>query len=440
MIGLLLAAGYLGAVLGSLWLLRRKTALHPELLRKGFHIAAGLLSAALPWLFTETWPVLVLGSSAAALLLAMRVVGALREGPGQVLGGVARASLGEFYFVLSVTILYLLAHDQPVLYTIPVLTLTFADALAALVGVEYGRLKYTTSEGTKSTEGSLAFFIVAFFSVHVPLLLYTDTGRVESLLIALLTGLLMVLFEGVAWRGLDNLFIPLGTYLALHAFLPMSSVDLGLRFGLGLALLLFAFIWRKATNLSGSALMGAVLVGFLSWAVGGFYWFLPPFLVFLAYPYFLPRGVRRHLMTSQVDAVLGVSAAGLGWLFLGSAADLPALYFPYAVSFATQLALLAGGAGAGAPLGVRLERTLRPTIIVWALLILPLLPLYHTSHNYILLGGALVCMLIARLTATLGRLVDGHAADMRAWVVRALVSLLASMLSLVPAAWAGLLG
>src|SRR5439155_15300388 len=120
-------------------------------------------------------------------------------------------SLGEVYFPIAVAVLFVLYLQEPpeprarrlVLYCVPVLLLTLADALAALVGITYGRLKYPTADGSKSFEGSIAFFTCAFFCVHVPLLLFTDTKRAETLLVALLLAWLATLFESVAWNGLD---------------------------------------------------------------------------------------------------------------------------------------------------------------------------------------------------------------------------------------------
>ena len=62
--------------------------------------------------------------------------------------------------------------------------MTLADAVAALVGITYGKLRYVTGDGFKSAEGSVAFLSIAFLSVHVPLLLFTDVGRAQTLLIS----------------------------------------------------------------------------------------------------------------------------------------------------------------------------------------------------------------------------------------------------------------
>ena len=70
----------------------------------------------------------------------------------------------------------------------------------------------------------MAFFAVALLTVHVPLLLWVPAvGRAECLLIAVTLALLAMILEAIAWRGLDNLFVPLGSFVLLKAFIPMPA-------------------------------------------------------------------------------------------------------------------------------------------------------------------------------------------------------------------------
>src|SRR6476620_6098561 len=194
LLGMALVLLTLGGLLGALTLYRRVGAPHPELLRKLLHVGMGLTTLLFPFLFSEAWPVLVLGGLSVALMLGLRLISRLKASVGQVVGGVSRFSLGEIYFPVAVAVLWLLyVYGRPepagrrlLLYLVPVLLLTISDALAALVGVAYGGHKYATSDGTKSHEGSIAFFLSAFLCVHVPLLLLGDRGRPETLLIAVL--------------------------------------------------------------------------------------------------------------------------------------------------------------------------------------------------------------------------------------------------------------
>lgn len=220
-LGMSAVMAILGGVMGGLHLYQRQCSPHPELVRKLFHIGGGITTLALPWLFASAWPVLALASMTSLGLFMLNHVRTLKVGLGGVLCGVARDSFGEIYFPVGVTLLFVLSGGDVLLYTIPILMLTLADPVAALVGVRYGQLRYTAAAGAKSAEGSVAFFIVAFFSAHVPLLLFTNTGRAESLLIAIVLGLLVTIVEAVARQGLDNLVIPLASFLLLKAFLTM---------------------------------------------------------------------------------------------------------------------------------------------------------------------------------------------------------------------------
>jgi phytol kinase len=189
-LGIVLVLTALGCLMGGLRLYQRLAQPHPEVLRKILHVGMGLVTLSFPWLFDRFWPVLVLAVLSVALLGSLRLFSALKRSLGSVVSGVARASLGDIYFPVAVTVLFLLFLNGPgtpsdshtladfdrraILYCVPLLLLTLADAAAALVGVSYGRLRYETVDGVKSAEGSLAFFTSAFFCIHVPLLLCTD--------------------------------------------------------------------------------------------------------------------------------------------------------------------------------------------------------------------------------------------------------------------------
>jgi phytol kinase len=347
-IGLVLAI--LTGLMGGLRLLQWLAAPHPELVRKLLHMGMGLVTLTFPWLFDTAWPVLLLAVLSIIGLLAVRLVSSLKSSVGGVVGGVGRGSLGEIYFPLAVAILFVLFlySDEAVrerrllLYAIPVLLLTVADAAAALIGVGYGRWRYATADGQKSAEGSLAFFICAFFIVHVPLLLYTDTGKAETLLIALLLAWLATMFEAIAWSGLDNLVLPLVSYLLLEIYLPMPVAELAKRLIVSGVLMVILYIYREHTTLAGSALLGAFLVGYISWALGGWHWLLAPLILFLTYTMFSRRREAADARNHNVHAVVCVASAGLVWLFLAKILDRERDFLlPYTLAFAAHLAIIA---------------------------------------------------------------------------------------------------
>lgn len=360
----------LGGVVATLHQWQRRASPNPELVRKLLHIPMGLMTLSFPWLFDAVLPVLVVGSLAIATLLALRYYAPLASRFGQVLGGVKRRSWGEIYFPISVMLLFALTPQQPLLFCIPILILTIADAVAALIGTYYGHYRYTATEGQKSAEGSIGFFTATFLSVHIPLLLFSSTGRAESVLIGLILGLLVMLLEAIAWQGLDNLLIPLGSFLLLTTHLEMDLAALGVHLAVVIGLSLLVWSWHDRTTLNDSALLGAILVGYFCWAIGGWPWLIAPLTLLISYPFLIYRvfPLQASLSASEqqrmewlpveldpgqapwnpphwqrvhnVHAVLSVTTAGLVWLFMYRLTNAPGLIYPYTLAFAANLAII----------------------------------------------------------------------------------------------------
>jgi len=190
---------------------------HAEAVRKSLHVSMGLVTLSFPWLFSQTWPVLLLACLTMLAFLALRVFPVLGLRLGAAMYRVSRASHGEMYFVLGTGTVFCLSAGDVLMYGIPMLMLTFADSAAALVGTRYGRHRYAGGHGQKTVEGSAAFFVVALCCTYLPLWLFAtaqSTGLAPAavLVAAIATGL-----EAIAGRGLDNLAVPVGAYIALEA-------------------------------------------------------------------------------------------------------------------------------------------------------------------------------------------------------------------------------
>lgn len=472
-LGVSLVLAILGGLFVGLRFYQHRYHPHPEVVRKLLHILMGLLTLSFPWLFDRPLPVILLGTIALTGLLALRLYPPLRDRWGSVLNSVERRSLGEIYFPIAVTILYLVAHQRPLLFCIPMLILTLADAVAAIIGVRYGRLHYDTLEGQKSAEGSVTFFTIAFFSVHIPLLLLSDTGRIETLLIALILGLLVMLLEAIAWRGLDNLFIPLGSYLLLRSHLEMDVPALVARLVITIALVGLTLGWRRRTTLTDSAVLAAAFVGYLSWSLGGWRWLLPPLILFFCYPLLMvwvnpqktpmtaverqmmpwvsedpqtPTGrwqrvhkSRQLLRVHNIYAVLSVAAAGLLWLFLfGTIAAEPhsEFLYPYTLAFAANLAII--GIAGLSPLNywksAHLLRVAAYILQGWLLLFVPLLAIEGISSRSLIcaaigLLGTGVASIAYYLTQPMLR---SRPTDTLNWVCRAAYTAIGSLFALIP--------
>jgi phytol kinase len=328
-------------VAGLAWAQGRWT-IAPEWSRKAVHVGMGLVCAAFPWLFSEFWQVAVTVAGATGLLLAIRLVPALQVRFGSVLGGVGRASLGDVFFPVSVLLLFALAGREPVLYVVPMLLLTLADAAAALVGTSWGRRSFTADEGFKTWEGSLAFLVVAFLCAWLPLLLAAPELGARTALVALCIALVTMLLEASAWRGLDNLFVPLAALVMLRLYVPMSVVDLCERLAVLAGLFVVFLATRRHALMREGTLLGAALAVYLCWVIGGWQWVVAPLTLWLLHPLLIDGGTRgEDLPVHSHPALLGLALPPLAWLFAAHFTKQPKLFGAFTLALAAHLAMTA---------------------------------------------------------------------------------------------------
>jgi phytol kinase len=183
--------------LGSMSLVKhlaKRFSLKPEVQRKLMHVAVGLVGLALPYIFTDLLDVVWLCGLGIAAMLLIRWHPFFQNHLGSVLHGTGRNSLGEVYFLLSIALVFSFSGGD-ITYSISMLILTFSDAVAALIGQSYGKILYTTSDGSKSLEGSLVLGLIAFICTYIPLSFYQPTEPLENLVLSLLLGVLCPMIE-----------------------------------------------------------------------------------------------------------------------------------------------------------------------------------------------------------------------------------------------------
>ena len=335
----------------------RRRVVGADAARRAVQAAGSGVALLLPWLFDAAWPVVGL-----AAVLTVGLVAARRRSVVAV-AGLDAPSTGSVAFPASVAALYVLTAGQPVLYAIPLLLVGLAGPAASFAGTRRGRTPFATVDGTKSREGSLAFAVVAFVCVHVPLLLFTPVGRGESLAIAAVVAALATALEAVSWRGLDVLVVPLGTYVLLLRLLTFSGAVLAGHVAGLVAIAAAAALLRRETTVGGAGVVAAALVAYAVWAVGGTAYLLPPAVVFLLYARAwpvareadgLPHSPARRPHTAA--NVFSVSAVSLLWMVAARVLGVD-LLVPYALAWAVAFAFL----------GVERMRAARPAWGVRAL-------------------------------------------------------------------------
>ena len=297
-------------------IIEKKTNINGELKRKLFHVSMGLVMLTFPYIFNSAVSVGILGIIALVVLMVLKH-SKLKNSLGTILYSVNRESLGEIFFVVSVFTIFYLSKGDAVLYSVPILILTFADSTAALIGKSYGKNNIAElNEDAKSIEGSFMFFMVAFMATLVPLLLWTTVGREETLIISTIVGFNVALIEMISHTGNDNLLIPLTTYafLATHINLPLEMLRENLII-LG-AIFILVTIVNRIKSLSKLALVEVIVVGYLTITLYGIYAVIPPLMLFLTCMSFprLRENEKNNIYDARIietNVVIGIAICGI---------------------------------------------------------------------------------------------------------------------------------
>lgn len=187
-----------------------------ELKRKVLHICTGLAALSFPLFLNSPWLICTALGVVVAWMIAVRILPSLRRGIGACLHDTQRVSYGEIYFTLSVAALLLMTSERPLLYVIPLLILTLADAAAAIIGrlIPVGPLGgFATG---KTLSGCIAFAVVAFLITQIVISSFTDLSLLHTLGIAFVMAVTSCMAELLGRRGLDNVLIPAVSYTTLY--------------------------------------------------------------------------------------------------------------------------------------------------------------------------------------------------------------------------------
>jgi phytol kinase len=287
-----------------------------ELQRKSVHLAIGCYALSLPLTFSERWPVVVLASLAILVMLVLRLPRFATAGIGSTLHGVERKSYGEFLLAVSVGFVFCFSLEKPILFVLPVTVLTLSDAAAAMIGTRYGQRKFAVEAGTKSLEGVAMFFLVTWIVAMVLLLLMTDIGRVNVVLLSLVIAAFGALVEADSWRGFDNLFVPVGIHLFLVRHIETGPLTLLWLTGIFIVALSFILLCAPALRLTGHAARAYTVLIFLICAVTAPHNAILPVIAVLAHLW--ARRMRPFESPyPDLDVLAVVAGVALFWLFVG---------------------------------------------------------------------------------------------------------------------------
>ena len=252
-----------------------------EWTRKLVHFGGGIVCLSLPFVIHSHWVVLVLAAGMAAIFMVSKRMQLLKS-----IHGVDRPTAGTEFYPVVIYLLFVLCRSVEWKFLICVLVLAVSDSAASLVGKRFGRLRFAIEDECKSVEGSAAFFAVTFAVVFVPLLIWEPLGNVPTatwhyVLAASLIGLLVMCVELISLRGMDNLWVPLGTLLVLTKTMQTDVYDLSFQNVSFLAILITVIgssFASRTFNVGGAITL--CLSSYGCWAMGSFDWALPVFVGF----------------------------------------------------------------------------------------------------------------------------------------------------------------
>lgn len=176
-----------------------------------------------------------------------------------------RRSWGIALFPLPFLALLCMHDAERGLIALPMLSLAFCDAAAAIVGTLWGRHIFYWNKDPKSREGSVAFWICASILLSWPY--FSPIDGLESLhvnnnyLLSLpLLALFSTLAEALGSRGNDNVWIPLTVWAGLLC-MEVAQPDWVVIVGVSLSIPFFYLIISRLKWLNQAGIAGAIILG-----------------------------------------------------------------------------------------------------------------------------------------------------------------------------------
>ena len=211
-IGLIASFAYVFAAIGVAEGLRKRRSYSVDFTRKFIHIAVGM------WAYGT---VLLFESRTFAIIppLAFVAINAFSywQGTFKAMETGEQGQLGTVYFPISFAAIIWLLWDRPYLLVASLMSMTWGDALAAIVGRRIGKRIYKVAGSTRSLEGSGVMFLVSWIATLVPLLLLAPTpvSLGSAVVTAAVTALGATVVEAASPWGIDNLTVPAVSVLIL---------------------------------------------------------------------------------------------------------------------------------------------------------------------------------------------------------------------------------
>ncbi len=190
-------------------ILWRRKIVQVELSRKLIHMGTGVIVAFCPFFLSWTY-IQLLSVGFLVVILAsykLNIFSSIHD--------VNRITRGEVLYPIGIGICALL-EPAPWIFTASILHLAIADALAAIVGLKWGkRTRYMLLSHGKTLLGSMTFFYTSMAIFAGALYFVAPENRPNLLTLLVMFPLILTLLENISWFGSDNITVPVAVIILL---------------------------------------------------------------------------------------------------------------------------------------------------------------------------------------------------------------------------------
>lgn len=188
----------------------------PEFSRKFLHIMVGNMIFAMPF-FSNPW-VMIIGVTLPASIGTFLLT---EYSPIKIENSMTESghALGLFFYSAIWTVLLVIFGNQLWIVALAIVPLVYGDGFAALIGIKFGKVKFSIFGSTKSLEGSLSMFVVTTVMSVFVWMVFTSIGYNMpefNMVNIILISAVATLCEAFSYGGIDNLTVPAVTSILYY--------------------------------------------------------------------------------------------------------------------------------------------------------------------------------------------------------------------------------
>jgi phytol kinase len=179
---------------------------YPVQSRKFLHIMTGNIAFILPLFETREVMAFLAAGPFILFTFLMSPYSPIKSMRGKT--SEAGHGLGLVYYAITWTVLAYVFFDHREIIAMGILAMSYGDGLASLIGIKYGKRKYTVFKDTKSYIGSIAMFLCTFLLLVIAVVFYAEPLTTRAVAYFLCMAGVATVVEGITPLGLDNLSVP----------------------------------------------------------------------------------------------------------------------------------------------------------------------------------------------------------------------------------------